>query len=117
MYQFHKALLLVVSIGDGLPLSIRHTQCLECSVRAVEAWFARNIGLVHCGREATRFSETLKSFTPGALVRRRKQDPVNIENARSQRMRTVGPWSRQFEGGHKVNTVRKKHHTIRPKAE
>ena len=72
MYQFQEPLLLVLGIDNSLPFGVRHAQCLKCSTRTAETWFARYMGLIHSGREATRVSETFKSFAPGALMRGRE---------------------------------------------
>ena len=69
MYQFQEPLLLVLGIDNSLPLGIRHTQCLKCSTRTAETWFASNMCLIHGGNEAIRVSETFKSFAPSSLMR------------------------------------------------
>jgi hypothetical protein len=54
-----------------------------------ETRFARHMGLIHRGREILRIRKTLQRFAPGALMRGREQDAVDIENGRSQSGRRV----------------------------
>jgi hypothetical protein len=93
MYQFHEPLLLVLGIDNSLPFGVRNTQCLKCGTRTAKTWFARYMGLIHRGREATRVSETFESFAPSSLMGGREQDAINVENACGQPFRMVGPES------------------------
>ena len=56
--------------------------------------------LIHHGREILRIGKTLQRFAPGALMRGRAQDAVDVENGRGQRRRRVRSGFHWFGSDH-----------------
>jgi hypothetical protein len=99
--------LLALGIDDCLPAGVRHTQCFQGSTSADEAWFARDVGLVHRGGKPIRLGEAMERFAPGTLVRGCEQDAVNVENARGELRWKVRSRSGWFADGHDGYTLRR----------
>ena len=89
MNQFLKPLLLALGVGDGLPLGVRHTQCLQRRTGAAEPWFPRHMGLIHRGGEASGLGKADERLAPGLLMRGCEQDAVHVEDGRRQGLGTV----------------------------
>jgi hypothetical protein len=60
------------------------------------------MGLIHRGGKLIRLSKAGERFAPGTLMRGCEQDAVNVENARGQPLRVVGPGSRWFADSHEA---------------